>query len=404
MQNKMQKEIFIKNNNENKIRQSSLASFAVDENFSRGRLIFEDDFVTQNTPFAIDYERIINSSAFRRLQYKTQVFVNHQGDHYRTRLTHSLEVAQISRFIAVSLNLNRDLAENISLAHDLGHAPFGHAGEEALNKKMQNFNGFSHNAHTFKIITKLETRFAKFEGLNLCWETLEGIAKHNGRFRDKNKINQFIANYNKIFDLELDKSPSLEAQVSSLSDDIAYNNHDIEDGLRANLFDIEELFYLPVIGEIYQKILEEFPNIKREILVGEAKKRITSAMIADVINTSYENICKLKIVTFNDVQDFPTFIISFSQKMITVNYALKMFLMKKMYRHKIVNIMSINAHQIISNLFDFYLANPHVFANSIADQSYLDKDLQNQANLISNYIAGMTDRFAINANNEIFSK
>jgi len=399
----MQKEVIIKQNNDNKIRRSNLASYAVDENFSRGRLIYENFFSHQSSPFVIDYERIINSSAFRRLQYKTQVFVNHQGDHYRTRLTHSLEVAQIARLLALALNLNRDLAENISLAHDLGHAPFGHAGEEALNKKMQNFGGFSHNVHTFKIITKLETRFAKVEGLNLSWETLEGLAKHNGRFSDKNKINQFIVNYNKIFDLELDKSPSLEAQVSSLSDDIAYNNHDIEDGLRADLFDVEELFYLPVIGEIYQKILEEFPNIKREILVGEAKKRITATMIADVIKTSNDNIKKEGIVTYKNVQEFPIFIIKFSQEMLKANYALKMFLMKKMYRHKIVNIMTNNANEIIGDLFDYYFANAQIFANCLGDQSYLVKDLQTKAILIANYIAGMTDRFAINTHNAIIN-
>ena len=398
----MYKEVFIKKNIDNKVGRPNLAGYAVDENFSRGRLISENFFEHQSSPFVIDYERIINSAAFRRLQYKTQVFVNHQGDHYRTRLTHSLEVAQIARLLALALNLNRDLAENISLAHDLGHAPFGHAGEEALNKKMQNFGGFSHNVHTLKIITKLETRFAQFEGLNLSWETLEGIVKHNGRFSDKNMINKFISNYNEIFNLDLNKSPSLEAQVSSLADDIAYNNHDIEDGLRADLFAVEELFYLPVIGEIYKKILEEFPNIKREILVGEAKKRITAIMIADVIEVSNKNIAKENIITFNQVKEYPLFIISFSQEMLKANHALKMFLMKKMYRHKIVNVMTNNAYEVISDLFDYYLANPHIFASCLVDDSYLSKDSQTQVNLIANYIAGMTDRFALKTHNAIF--
>ncbi len=381
-----------------------LAEYAVDENLSRQRLINEKFFSYQSSPFAIDYERIINSSAFRRLQYKTQVFVNHQGDHYRTRLTHSLEVTQIARSIALALSLNRDLAENISLAHDLGHCAFGHAGEEALNLKMQKFGGFSHNAHTFKIVTKLETRFAEFEGLNLSWETLEGIVKHNGRFNDPQKIPPYIADYNKIFDLELDCSPSLEAQISSISDDIAYNNHDIEDGLRADLFAIEELFFLPLIGEIYQQILAEFPNVRREILVGEAKKRITSLMIEDVINNSKKNIYQQKITTIKDVRDFPTFIISFSQEMLKTNQLLKIFLMKKMYRHKIVNVMTHNANEIIGELFDYYFTNPLVIANYLKDQSYLQKNPVNQANLIANYIAGMTDRFAINEHKTLILK
>lgn len=217
-----------------------LAPFAVDEMKSRGRLYHEvyDDSKFRSI-FGRDRDRIIGSSAFRRLQYKTQVFVNHEGDHYRTRLTHSLEVAQIARWIAGALKVNKDLAEIVSLAHDLGHTPFGHAGEDALNEKMQPFGGFSHNGHTLKIITKLETRFIEFEGLNLSWEMLEGVVKHNGPVFDPE---DYIGKYNSAHDLDLKNFPSLEAQISAISDDIAYNNHDIEDGLRADLFKVEELF------------------------------------------------------------------------------------------------------------------------------------------------------------------
>ena len=225
-----------------------LAPFAVDESKSSGRLYPENyDDSKYRSVFGRDRDRIINSSAFRRLQYKTQVFVNHEGDHYRTRLTHSLEVAQIARWIAGALKVNKDLAEIVSLAHDLGHTPFGHAGEDALNEKMIDFGGFSHNGHTLKIITKLETRFIEFEGLNLSWEMLEGVVKHNGPITDSAKLHDYIRDYNFKHDLDIKNFPSIESQISAISDDIAYNNHDIEDGLRAELFKIEELFELPII-------------------------------------------------------------------------------------------------------------------------------------------------------------
>jgi dGTPase len=379
-------------------------NYAIDENFSRGRLIKEKFFAYQINPYAVDYERIINSSAFRRLQYKTQVFVNHQGDHFRTRLTHSLEVAQIARSLALLLGLNRDLAENISLVHDLGHTPFGHAGEESLNNKMKNYGGFSHNAHTLKIITKLETRFVEFEGLNLSFEMLEGVAKHNGRFTKIDQINPYILSYNKTFNLELDKSPSLEAQISSLADDIAYNNHDIEDGIRAELFSFEELFFIPVIGEIYQQILEEYPKIKREILVGEAKKRITAVMIEDVIYKSEKNLKNYNITSYNQVKEFPTFLISFSQEMMKVIQTIKIFLMNKMYRHKIVNNMTNSANQIISDLFDYYFNNQKEMAIILKDQFYQSLSDFDKADLIADYIAGMTDRFAINNHKTLMLK
>ena len=384
------------NLNNQKYQQADLASYAVGYGDARPRFYNESFMAHQNNPFAIDYERVINSSAFRRLQYKTQVFVNHQGDHYRTRLTHSLEVAQIARSIALALFLNRDLAENISLAHDLGHTAFGHAGEEALNHKMLKYNGFSHNAQTFKIITKLETRFVDFEGLNLSFEMLEGVVKHNGRFKNTSEIPTYIANYNQKYDLLLNLSPSLEAQISSLSDDIAYNNHDLEDGLRAGLFDVEELFYLPMIGDVYHQIISVHKNLKREILVGEAKKRITNLMIADVILATKFNIQKNQIKTIDDVRNFSNFLVSFSDEMMKVNQALKIFLMKKMYRHNIVNNMTCNASQIIFDLFDYYISNPQIMADNLQDQLYFEKDTLQKASLIADYIAGMTDRFAIN--------
>ncbi len=347
------------------------------------------------------------------MQYKTQVFVNHHGDHYRTRLTHSLEVAQTARWIAGGLHLNKDLAEIVALAHDLGHPPFGHAGEDALNEKMQifarensnqyNFKenfGFAHNTHTLKIITKIETRFIDFEGLNLTWETLEGVAKHNGPIDVNNKkTSQYIIDYNKKYDLDLSRFSSLEAQIAAIADDITYNNHDIEDGLRANLFDIEQLFQLPLIGKIYQDILEKYPNIKRELLVGEAKKNMVLAMVLDVINNTRKNIWQEKIETQEDVRNCNKSLVTFSAEMENTHQILKRFLMENVYRHKEINRMTENAKVVIKNLFDYYTKNPDALPAKY-------KHFQNHEQLAistANYIAGMTDRFAINEYKTLFN-
>ena len=373
-----------------------LANFAVDENKSRGRMFIENfDDSKYRSIFGRDRDRIINSSAFRRLQYKTQVFVNHQGDHYRTRLTHTLEMAQIARWIAGALNANKDLAEIISLAHDLGHPPFGHAGEDALNLKMQNFGGFSHNAHTLKIITKIETRFIDFVGLNLSWETLEGVEKHNGAILDFSKIDKYILNFNQIYDLELHKNPSIEAQISAISDDIAYNNHDIEDGLRAELFRVEDLLEIPLIGEIYQEILQKNPQIRQELLVGEAKKRITLAMVLDVIEHTKINLQKNNIKTLEDIKIFPKFLVEFSPKMQEIHLLIKKFLMQKMYRHQLVNAMTDNAKDVINSLFDFHFLKPEILPKERYEEYLQNQNSQNLAEIICDYIAGMTDRFAI---------
>jgi dGTPase len=373
-----------------------LAPFAVVEEESLGRLYRENyDDSKYRSVFGRDRDRIINSSAFRRLQYKTQVFVNHEGDHYRTRLTHSLEVAQIARWIAGALKVNKDLAEIVSLAHDLGHTPFGHAGEDALNEEMKNFGGFSHNAHTLKIITKIETRFIEFEGLNLSWEMLEGVVKHNGPIVDESKVNGYISEYNSRHDLDLKNFPSLESQISAISDDIAYNNHDIEDGLRADLFKIEELFSLPLIGKIYQEILAQYPNIKREMLVGEAKKRMTLAMVVDVIDTAQKNLQENKIQNENDVRNAGKFLIHFSAEMELAHQAIKKFLMQNMYRHSVVNRMTTHAKKVISGLFGFYLNSPDCLPDERAELAIKAGDQKQLAILISDYIAGMTDRFAI---------
>ncbi|MBM3580054.1 MAG: deoxyguanosinetriphosphate triphosphohydrolase [Alphaproteobacteria bacterium] len=360
---------------------------AVDEARSRGRLHGElyDDSRFRSV-FGRDRDRIIGSSAFRRLQYKTQVFVNHEGDHYRTRLTHSLEVAQIARWIAGALKVNKDLAEIVSLAHDLGHPPFGHAGEEALNEKMQAFGGFSHNAHTLKLITKIESRFIEFEGLNLSWEMLEGVVKHNGPILEPHG---YIAEYNSLHDLDLKNFSSIEAQISAISDDIAYNNHDIEDGLRADLFRVEQLFDLPAVGKIYQEIRKKYPQIKREMLVGEAKKYLTLAMVTDVIETTQRNLSRYQIKNEEEVRKLGKSLVHFSPPMEIAHQKLKKFLLENMYRHPIVNRMTAEAKKVVSGLFDFYTHSPkHLSMQKITDKKTL-------AIVVSDYIAGMTDRFAI---------
>lgn len=382
---------------------NNLASFAIIEEKSRGRLYQENyDDAKYRSIFGRDRDRIINSSAFRRLQYKTQVFSNdHQGDHYRTRLTHSLEVAQTARWIAGGLAVNKDLAEIVSLVHDLGHPPFGHAGEDALNKQMQNIDaniGFSHNLHTLKIITKIETRFIEFEGLNLSWEVLEGVIKHNGPIAKKSldeNLFFYLKNYNKKHDLDLFRFSSLEAQISGIADDITYNNHDIEDGLRADLFKIEELLDLPLIGKIYHEILTQYPQIRRETLAGEAKKRISLAMVVDVIHNTQKNIAQEKIINEEDVRNCNKSLVSFSEEMEISHQKLKSFLMQNMYRHKKVNLMTKRAHTVIEGLFNHYFNNPNNLPDNYNALSKKISSKKELAELVSDYIAGMTDRFAI---------
>jgi len=371
------------------------ANFASNPENSKGRFHSEEDCQFRSI-YGRDRDRIINSTAFRRLQYKTQVFVNHEGDHYRTRLTHSLEVAQIARWIASGLGCNKDLAEVVSLAHDLGHTPFGHAGEDALNKKMQNFGGFSHNAHALKLITQLEHSYLDFDGLNLSWEMLEGVVKHNGPIKDTSKTHHYIKECNQKLsswhDLDLSRQPSIEAQISAISDDIAYNNHDIEDGLRAELFNIEELFNLPFVGEKFREVLAKKPDSRRELLVSEAKRRMVNDMVLDVISTTKSNIKKYQISNNEDVRNCNQFVVQFSAPMEIAHQELKKFLKENMYRHYKINRMTASAHKIVGGLFDFFIQNPNCLPEHHQIASI---DKQELAINVSDYIAGMTDRFAI---------
>ena len=380
-----------------------LAPFAVNEHKSKGRHHKESKIGKKyRSTFGNDRDRIINSSAFRRLQYKTQVFINHEGDHYRTRLTHSLEVAQIARWISTALKVNKDLAEIISLAHDLGHTPFGHSGEDILNIKMEEFGGFSHNAHTLRILTKFENRFLKFEGLNLSWEMLEGVVKHNSPIKDLSIAHPYIVKYNKKFDLDLARNPSIEAQISAISDDIAYSNHDIEDALRADLFQIEDLFNLPLIGKTYKSILAKYPNIRRDILIDEAKREMVNIMVLDVVNQTLKNIKKFNIESEDDVRNNNNFLVSFSDEIKKAVTTLKEFFKKNIYLHYKISRVRTKCNNVISELFNFYINNPLSLPEEYNYKAKNIKDKTELAILISDYIAGMTDRYAIKEYKELY--
>jgi dGTPase len=380
-----------------------LAPFAVNENNSRGRQHKESELDNKyRSIFGRDRDRIINSSSFRRLQYKTQVFINHAGDHYRTRLTHSLEVAQISRWISSALKVNKDLSEIISLAHDIGHPPFGHSGEKILHEKMLEFGGFSHNAHTIKILTEFENKFIEFPGLNLSWEIIEGTAKHNGPIKDLTKTHSYIVEYNKKFDLELDKFPSIESQISSVSDDVAYTGHDIEDALKANLFRIKDLFDLPLIGRIYQNLLKKYPDVAEESIINEAKREMTREMIMDIISKTQDNIKLYNIKSEDDIRNNNFVIAEFSEDFYKANITIKKFFQENIYTHPKINRVRVKSKKIISKLFDFYMENP----NSLMDNRHIDTgkitDQGKLAVIISDYIAAMTDRYIIKEFKELY--
>lgn len=375
-----------------------LASVACTPEASRGRLFPEAESNTRSC-FQRDRDRIIHSTAFRRLEYKTQVFVNHEGDHYRTRLTHSLEVSQMARSICRSLGLNEDLAETLALAHDLGHTPFGHAGEDGLGEAMAPFGGFDHNGHTLRLITSLEQRYAEFDGLNLTWETLEGIAKHNGPL--VGVVPRAIAEYNVRHDLELSTYASLEAQVASLSDDIAYNNHDIDDGLRAGLFSIADLEEVPSIATLFHEVKKRYPDISEPRLIHESIRRVINRMVTDLITTSRENIAASGVKTVEDVRRLGRPLIAFSDAMMQQNRMLKAFLMQRMYRHYKVNRMAAKAKRVVGELFTFFLAEPECLPTGwrmLTDAA----GTQKTAMVAADFIAGMTDRFALDEHRRIF--
>jgi dGTPase len=372
-----------------------LAPYACFPEHSRGRFYPEPGSANRNC-FQRDRDRIIHSAAFRRLEYKTQVFVNHEGDHYRTRLTHTLEVSQIARTLARCLNLNEDLAEALALAHDLGHPPFGHAGEYALAELMQPFGGFDHNAQSLSVIARLERRYPNFDGLNLTWETLEGIVKHNGPLIDVDgakPLPREIKDYNAQNDLELNSFASGEAQVAALADDIAYNNHDIDDGIRANLFSMEDLFDVPLVGEIFQRVIQNHPDVDRSRQRHEAVRDLIGAMVNDCLTESQQRLKEAAPLNVDDIRALDHSVILFSEEMHGIDRSLKDFLFQNMYRHDKVNEMTDKARLVVTDLFKLLLAEPDKLPTEWQKQVGSAND-ETTAQVVADYIAGMTDRFA----------
>ena len=361
---------------------------------SKGRF-FKENKTSLRSDFQRDRDRIIHSTAFRRLKHKTQVFVNTTGDHFRTRITHSLEVAQIARTLSKYFNLNEDLCETLSLAHDLGHTPFGHAGEEALNGCMKKYGGFDHNIQTIRIILFLENRYYDFKGLNLTLETLDGLLKHNGPLKNLKKYNIILGkNYfkNKIKFL---LSPSLEAQIASISDDIAYNSHDLEDGLKSNLFKLDELKNIPILKSIIVKHKKKVKKYSIDLVIRQIVREIINEMVNDIIITTKKNLKKYKIKSLEDVYKSKHPIVTFSNKMKIFDKMIKQFLRKKMYYHKSVKKNTNQGRIIINKLFFSIKKNPRRYLNV----SKYDKT--NIARSICDFIAGMTDRYAIDLYNKL---
>jgi len=378
------------------------APYACRPEASRGRLHPEPESTTRSA-FQRDRDRIIHSGAFRRLKHKTQVFVYHEGDYYRTRLTHSIEVAQIARSVARALSLDEDLAEAVALAHDLGHTPFGHAGEDALDEAMRPWGGFDHNEQTFRILTKLERRYAEFDGLNLTWESLEGVVKHNGPLAGPGvaELPPTIAAHQALQDLEIAGWPGLEAQVAALSDDIAYNNHDIDDGLRAGLFSVPDLADVPLVGPVFHEVGERYPGLEEPRLIHESIRRLIDRMATDLIEETRRRLADACPASPDEVRRLGRPLVAFSERMRVNDKALKAFLFERMYRHYRVNRMTAKAKRVVGELFSFYLAEPDCLPTEWRAES-AGAGKPETARLVSDYIAGMTDRYALDEHRRLF--
>ncbi|MFD1343935.1 deoxyguanosinetriphosphate triphosphohydrolase [Litorisediminicola beolgyonensis] len=368
------------------------ARYACDPAGSRGRLYAEEESAFRS-PFQRDRDRIIHASAFRRLKHKTQVFVEHEGDFFRTRLTHSIEVAQVARTIANALGLDTDLTEAVALAHDLGHTPFGHTGEDALDALMKPFGGFDHNAQALRIVTSLERHYAGFDGLNLTWETLEGIAKHNGPV--PRPLPYALAEYDARHDLELDTHASAEAQVAALSDDIAYNNHDLHDGLRAGLFSEDEIAPLPLVREAYAEVDALWPDLDPYRRRHEALRRVFGAMVSDLIDTSRAALEASGADSVDAIRHLGRPVIAFSAPMAAAIREIKSFLFGHMYRAPSVMAQRARVTEAVEALFPIYLATPEEMPEHWRHGLDTCADETARARLVADYVAGMTDRFAL---------
>ena len=370
-------------------KENHLKPYAVRSINSKGR-IYNEPENSIRSPYQRDRDRIIHSSSFRRLKHKTQVFVNTEGDHYRTRLTHSMEVSQIARTLSRSLGLNEDLSETLSLSHDLGHTPFGHAGEEVLNQCMGKYGGFDHNIQTLRIVTSIENKYYKFCGLNLTIETLDGLIKHNGPVKN-------LVQYKTILKKDLFSNkivfnafPSLEAQVAAIADDIAYNNHDLEDGLRAGLFTIKKISSITYVSKLINKHVKNIKNFRREIIISQIVRDLINLMVVDVINTTNRNLKRSNPQLINDIYKQDRLIVDFSDKMKMIDKQIKDFLKRNMYNHKKVVVNTNRGKRIINDLFKYLSKN---------SRKHISKDLfknEQKERVIADFIAGMTDRYAIN--------
>jgi len=388
--------------------EDTLASYACKPAESRGRLFSEPETPSRSC-FQRDRDRVIHSSSFRRLKHKTQVFVYHEGDHFRTRLTHSLEVSQITRSMCRSMHLNEDLGETLALAHDLGHPPFGHVGEMILNECMKNYDGFDHNAQALRLLTRLETHYASFNGLNLTWETLEGLAKHNGPLVDKpvnhkkppRELPFGFRDYLPENDLMLHTFPSAEAQIAALADDIAYSTHDMDDGLRAGLFEFEELKTIPIIAQLIDEVMLTYPSAPKNILIHELVRRMINRMVGDLMVESKRRIHALAPKTVDDIRGADEPVIAFGRNMEAAVKELKNFLFTRMYRHYLVNRMASKAKRVVTDLFNLYMSEPGCLPTEW-NERVGDPMSEETARVVADFIAGMTDRFAFHEHAKLF--
>jgi dGTPase len=387
------------------------APYACDPDFSRGRLFPEPPSRTRSA-FRRDCDRVIHSTAFRRLKHKTQVFVFHEGDHYRTRLSHSLEVAQIARALARQLGLDEDLTETLALAHDLGHPPFGHAGERALDSCLKAHGGFDHNAQTLRVVTSLEHRYPEFDGLNLTWESLEGIVKHNGpltdrsgnpvgKYHDSGGIPFVVADFDKAYELELWSCASLEAQVAAIADDIAYDAHDIDDGLRATLFSLDDLKVIPLTADMISEIDRHYPVLDRDRRSAELVRELISYLIGSVVSETRRRLAAVEPASVDDIRRQGRQLVAFSPEVAKTEAAIKAFLKQRMYRHHWVMRVMGEAEQIVVDLFSRYHQTPSDLPPEWLEGAAHESETA-RARRIGNFIAGMTDRFALTEHQRLF--
>ncbi|MBB3394313.1 deoxyguanosinetriphosphate triphosphohydrolase [Rhizobium sp. BK060] len=388
---------------------SDRAAYAADPWSTRGRL-YPEDLSPTRSDFQRDRDRIVHTTAFRRLKHKTQVFIAQDGDHYRTRLTHTIEVAQVARALARALKLDEDLAEGVALVHDFGHTPFGHTGEDALHEVLLPYGGFDHNAQSLRIVTKLERRYADFDGINLTWESLEGLVKHNGPLLTKDgagtrgPVPQPILDYCEIHDLELDTYASLEAQVAAIADDIAYNTHDIDDGLRSGYLTFDMLEEIPFLAGLMAEVRERYPNLEASRFTHEIMRRQITRMVEDVISVAQRGLADIKPNSATDIRQANRVIATFSDEMFETDRQIKAMLFKRIYRHPEIMRIRAGAAQIVTDLFGAYMANPkemqsHYWVDHIAGLAEAAR-----ARHVGDYLAGMTDTYAISAHGRLFDR